>query len=104
MSGISTYQPAGWLSNDSLGLAAGDVKAYRSAVLADVRKQELTEVKKDKSLKEFTGWLCCTLHLVAQQAVPGKAQVLKRLELLNEPVYKHTSQRTTCNHLRVYEF
>ena len=66
------------------------VKAYLSAALEDVRKQELAKAKKDKSQEELAGILHCKQRFILLRNKPSrkKTQVLKRLEQLNEPVYK----------------
>ncbi|AJY68715.1 hypothetical protein RW64_20645 [Geobacter sulfurreducens] len=66
------------------------VKAYLSAALEDVRKQELAKAKKDKSQEELAGLLHCKQRFILLRNKPSrkKTQVLKRLEQLNEPVYK----------------
>lgn len=66
------------------------VKAYLSAALEDVRKQELAKAKKDKDKDELIGLLHCKQRFILLRNKPSrkKAQVLKRLEQLNEPVYK----------------
>jgi transposase len=66
------------------------VKAYLSAALEDVRKQELAKAKKDKSQEELAGILHCKHRFILLRNKPSrkKTQVLKRLEQLNEPVYK----------------
>lgn len=66
------------------------VKAYLSAALDDVRKQELAKAKKDKSQEELAGLLHCKQRFILLRNKPSrkKTQVLKRLEQLNEPVYK----------------
>jgi len=66
------------------------VKAYLSAALEDVRKQELAKAKKDKSQEELAGILHCKQRFILLRNKPSrkKTQVLRRLEQLNEPVYK----------------
>ena len=66
------------------------VKAYLSAALDDVRKLELAKAKKDKSQEELAGLLHCKQRFILLRNKPSrkKTQVLKRLEQLNEPVYK----------------
>lgn len=66
------------------------VKAYLSAALDDVRKQELAKAKKDKHQEELAGLLHCKQRFILLRNKPSrkKTQVLKRLEQLNEPVYK----------------
>ena len=66
------------------------VKSYLSAALEDVRKQELARAKKDKSQEELAGLLHCKQRFILLRNKPSrkKTQVLKRLEQLNEPVYK----------------
>ena len=66
------------------------VKAYLSTALEDVRKQELAKAKKDKSQEELAGLLHCKQRFILLRNKPSrkKTQVLKRLEQLNEPVYK----------------
>ena len=66
------------------------VKSYLSAALEDVRKQELAKAKKDKSQEELAGLLHCKQRFILLRNKPSrkKTQVLKRLEQLNEPVYK----------------
>jgi transposase len=66
------------------------VKAYLSAALEDVRKQELAKAKKDKAQDELVGLLHCKQRFILLRNKPSrkKTQVLKRLEQLNEPVYK----------------
>lgn len=66
------------------------VKAYMSAALDEVRKQELAKAKKDKSQEELAGLLHCKQRFILLRNKPShkKTQVLKRLEQLNEPVYK----------------
>jgi transposase len=66
------------------------VKAYLSAALEDVRKLELAKAKKDKSQDELAGLLHCKQRFILLRNKPSmkKTQVLKRLEQLNEPVYK----------------
>lgn len=66
------------------------VKAYLSAALDDVRKQELAKAKKDKSQEELAGLLHCKQRFILLRNKPSrkKTQVLKRLEQLNEPAYK----------------
>jgi transposase len=66
------------------------VKSYLSAALEDVRKQELAKAKKDKSQEELAGLLHCKQRFILLRNKPSrkKTQVLKRLQQLNEPVYK----------------
>ena len=66
------------------------VKAYLGAALEDVRKQELAKAKKDKSQEELVGLLHCKQRFILLRNKPSrkKTQMLKRLEQLNEPVYK----------------
>ena len=66
------------------------VKSYLSAALDDVRKQELAKAKRDKTQEELTGLLHCKQRFILLQnkSSKKKTQVLKRLEELNEPVYK----------------
>jgi transposase len=66
------------------------VKAYLSAALEDVRKQELTKAKKDNAQEELVGLLHCKQRFILLRNKPSrkKTHVLKRLEQLNEPVYK----------------
>lgn len=66
------------------------VKSYLSAALEDVRKQELAKAKKDKAQDELAGLLHCKQRFILLRNKPSrkKTQVLKRLEQLNEPVYK----------------
>jgi transposase len=66
------------------------VKSYLSAALDDVRKQELGKAKRDKSQEELTGLLHCKQRFILFRNKPSrkKTDVLKRLEQLNEPVYK----------------
>jgi transposase len=66
------------------------VKAYLSAALEDVRKQELAKAKKDNAQEELAGLLHCKQRFILLRNKPSrkKTQVLKRLEQLNEPVYK----------------
>jgi transposase len=66
------------------------VKSYLSAALEDVRKQELAKAKKDSAQDELAGLLHCKQRFILLRNKPSrkKTQVLKRLEQLNEPVYK----------------
>jgi transposase len=66
------------------------VKSYLSAALDDVRKQELAKAKRDKAQEELTGLLHCKQRFILFRNKPSrkKTEVLKRLEQLNEPVYK----------------
>jgi len=66
------------------------VKAYLSAALDDVRKQELAKAKKDAAQEELAGILHCKQRFILLRNKPSrkKTQTLKRLEQLNEPVYK----------------
>jgi transposase len=66
------------------------VKSYLSAALEDVRKQELAKAKKDATQDELAGLLHCKQRFILLRNKPSrkKTQVLKRLEELNEPVYK----------------
>ncbi len=66
------------------------VKSYLSAALDDVRKQELAKAKRDKTQEELTGLLHCKQRFILFRNKPSrkKTDVLKRLEQLNEPVYK----------------
>jgi transposase len=66
------------------------VKSYLSAALEDVRKQELAKAKKDESQEELAEILHCKQRFILLRNKPSrkKTQVLKRLEKLNEPVYK----------------
>jgi len=66
------------------------VKSYLSAALDDVRKQELSKVRKDKSQEELAGLLHCKQRFILLRNKPSrkKTQVLSRLEQLNEPVYR----------------
>ncbi len=66
------------------------VKAYLSAALEEVRKQELAKAKKDNAQEELAGLLHCKQRFILLRNKPSrkKTQVLKRLEQLNEPVYK----------------
>ena len=66
------------------------VKSYLSAALDDVRKQELAKAKRDKTQEELTGLLHCKQRFILFRNKPSrkKTEVLKRLEQLNEPVYK----------------
>jgi transposase len=66
------------------------VKAYLSEALEAVRKQELAKVKKDKSQEELAQLLHCKQRFILLRNKPSrkKTRVLKRLEELNEPVYK----------------
>jgi len=66
------------------------VKSYLSAALDEVRKQELAKAKKDKTQEELTGLLHCKQRFILFRNKPSrkKTEVLKRLEQLNEPVYK----------------
>ena len=66
------------------------VKAYLGTALEDVRKQELAKAKKDKSQEELIGLLHCKQRFILLRNKPSlkKTQMLKRLEQLNEPVYK----------------
>jgi len=66
------------------------VKAYLSEALEDVRKQELAKAKKDEAQEELAGLLHCKQRFILLRNKPSrkKTKVLKRLEQLNEPVYK----------------
>ena len=66
------------------------VKSYLSAALEDVRKQELAKAKKDSAQDELARLLHCKQRFILLRNKPSrkKTQVLKRLEQLNEPVYK----------------
>jgi len=66
------------------------VKSYLSAAMDDVRKQELTKAKRDSTQEELAGLLHCKQRFILLRNKPSrkKTQVLKRLEQLNEPVYK----------------
>jgi transposase len=66
------------------------VKAYLGAALEDVRKRELAKAKKDETQNELAGILHCKQRFILLRNKPSrkKTQVLKRLEQLNEPVYK----------------
>jgi transposase len=66
------------------------VKSYLSAALDDVRKQELAKAKRDKTQEELTGLLHCKQRFILFRNKPSrkKTEILKRLEQLNEPVYK----------------
>ena len=66
------------------------VKSYLGAALDDVRKQELAKAKRDKTQEELTGLLHCKQRFILFRNKPSrkKTEVLKRLEQLNEPVYK----------------
>lgn len=66
------------------------VKSYLSAALDDVRKQELAKAKRDKTQEELTGLLHCKQRFILFRNKPSrkKTEMLKRLEQLNEPVYK----------------
>lgn len=65
-------------------------KAYLSAALEDVRKLELAKAKKDEGQSELAGLLHCKQRFILLRNKPSrkKTQTLKRLEQLNEPVYK----------------
>ena len=66
------------------------VKGYLSEALETVRKQELAKAKKDQSQEELASLLHCKQRFILLRNKPSrkKTQVLKRLEELNEPVYK----------------
>ena len=66
------------------------VKAYPSEALEAVRKQELAKAKRDASQEELAGLLHCKQRFILLKNKPSrkKTKVLKRLEQLNEPVYK----------------
>ena len=66
------------------------VKSYLASALDDVRKQELAKVKRDKTQEELSGLLHCKQRFILFRNKPSrkKTEVLKRLEQLNEPVYK----------------
>lgn len=66
------------------------VKAYLNEALEDVRKQELAKAKKDKTQEELAGLLHCKQRFILMRNKPSrkKDRILKRLEELNEPVYK----------------
>jgi len=66
------------------------VKAYLSAALDDVRKQELAKAKKDNAQEELIKLLHCKQRFILLRNKPSrkKTEVLKRLEELNEPLYK----------------
>lgn len=66
------------------------VKAYLSEALESVRKQELAKAKKDETQEELAGLLHCKQRFILLRNKPSrkKTKVLKRLEQLNEPVYK----------------
>ena len=66
------------------------VKSYLSAALDEVRKQELAKAKKDRTQEELAGLLHCKQRFILLRNKPSnkKTQVLRRLEQLNEPVYK----------------
>ena len=66
------------------------VKAYLSEALENVRKQELAKAKKDEAQEELVGLLHCKQRFILLRNKPSrkKTQMLKRLEQLNEPVYK----------------
>lgn len=66
------------------------VKAYLSEALETVRKQELAKAKRDETQEELAGLLHCKQRFILLKNKPSqkKTQVLKRLEQLNEPVYK----------------
>jgi transposase len=68
------------------------VKAYLSTALEDVRKQELAKAKKDTTQEELVDLLHCKQRFILLRNKPSKkkTQMLKRLEELNEPVYKAT--------------
>jgi transposase len=68
------------------------VKAYLSTALEDVRKQELAKAKKDKTQEELVDLLHCKQRFILLRNKPSrkKTEMLKRLEELNEPVYKAT--------------
>jgi transposase len=71
------------------------VKAYISEALVAVRKQDLVKTKKDLFQAELTGLFPCKQRfiLLRNKPSPNKMQALKRLEQLDEPVYKpHASQ------------
>ncbi|MRS01919.1 ISL3 family transposase [bacterium] len=66
------------------------VKAYLNTALEEVRKQELAKAKKNKYQEELADLLHCKQRFIIMRNKPSrkKIQVLKRLEELNEPVYK----------------
>ena len=66
------------------------VKSYLASALDDVRKQELAKAKRDKTQEELSGLLHCKQRFILFRNKPSrkKTEVLKRLEQLNEPVYK----------------
>jgi transposase len=66
------------------------VKAYLSEALETVRKQELAKAKRDATQEELAGLLHCKQRFILLKNKPSrkKTKVLKRLEQLNEPVYK----------------
>jgi transposase len=66
------------------------VKAYLSEALETVRKQELAKAKRDGTQEELADLLHCKQRFILLKNKPSrkKAKVLKRLEQLNEPVYK----------------
>jgi len=66
------------------------VKAYLSAALDDVRKQELAKAKKDGTQEELASLLHSKQRFILLRNKPSrkKTKMLKRLEELNEPVYK----------------
>lgn len=66
------------------------LKTYLSQALEDVRTQELAKAKKDKTQEELAGLLHCKQRFILLRNKPSrkKSKVLKRLEQLNESVYK----------------
>jgi len=66
------------------------VKAYLSGALETVRKHELAKAKRDATQEELAGLLHCKQRFILLKNKPSrkKTKVLKRLEQLNEPVYK----------------
>jgi transposase len=66
------------------------VKSYLSEALETVRKQELAKARRDETQEELAGLLHCKQRFILLKNKPSrkKTKVLKRLEQLNEPVYK----------------
>jgi len=66
------------------------VKSYFSEALETVRKQELAKARRDETQEELAGLLHCKQRFILLKNKPSrkKTKVLKRLEQLNEPVYK----------------
>jgi len=71
---------------------AGDHRGVSPTAIGveTVRKQELAKAKKDQSQEELANLLHCKQRFILLRNKPSrkKTQVLKRLEELNEPVYK----------------